>query len=611
MCICRWQDELEEALKYKNAVIICGNIRDKYLYENPYVDGEICLVDLYDYLSRKLGGCSSRLISYDPISGERALADSHEDISDPPSERDFDEARAELVGTRGVESRERATSESTADRDLERINRALYESECITYVINFADKITPQKAETEEDMKRVLRLEKMTQGMNPSNRLVLVYLLRDQIPYELYLNQPKAMVVEIPLPDRKQLEVLFKEVYRMSEHDVEQARNIADGLLMIEVDQIISVLEDGFDAKVFEDRVRLYRYGEEESPWNEISLDRINHAFDVFTEEIQGQDEAVQSVINVIIRARADIQRKTGGNPRSPRGKLFFAGPTGVGKTLTAKILAQFLFGSKEAFLRFDMSEYGQDHQVSRLTGAPPGYIGYEEGGTLTNAIKKRPFSIVLFDEIEKAHAKVFDIFLQILEDGRLTDSRGETVYFSEAVILFTSNLGTRSKDITGTPIDEKERLKELLKRTDIESIREHFTRAVEDFFQLELSRPELLNRIGRENIVVFNHIWTDETVRAMLDRNLLQVQEEFNRSYAHSSPSLSLEIAEAEVREFLFKLIIQDITVSGGRSVDRVINQRIRDKLAWCTLKAEFDGMDSAVIWVRVDGEELQFELV
>ena len=166
---------------------------------------------------------------------------------------------------------------------------------------------------------------------------------------------------------------------------------------------------------------------------------------------MRGQRPAVTKTIDILMRSVMGLtgaQARASGN--RPRGVLFFAGPTGVGKTELAKTLTQLIFGDERAYIRFDMSEFAEEHTGARLLGAPPGYIGYDAGGELTNAVREKPFSVVLFDEIEKAHPRILDKFLQILEDGRLTDGRGETAYFSEAILVFTSNLGITVEDEHG-----------------------------------------------------------------------------------------------------------------------------------------------------------------
>ena len=202
---------------------------------------------------------------------------------------------------------------------------------------------------------------------------------------------------------------------------------------------------------------------------------------------------------------------------------LFFAGPTGTGKTETAKALAEKLFGDESACIRFDMSEYGQSHSDQKLMGAPPGYIGYEAGGQLTNAVKKNPFAILLFDEIEKAHPSILDKFLQLLEDGRMTDGQGNTVYFSETIIIFTSNLGMYVKDAFGN------RHANVTMDMSYSEVEDAIRQAVGDFFKLELGRPEILNRIG-ENIVVFDFIRQEAgeaILRAQVNKIIRRMEEQ------------------------------------------------------------------------------------
>src|SRR5262249_9279170 len=199
--------------------------------------------------------------------------------------------------------------------------------------------------------------------------------------------------------------------------------------------------------------------------------EKLVHLGEHLHQRVIGQDEAVQAVASAVIRARAGIK-----DPNRPIGSFIFLGPTGVGKTELARALAEFLFDSEQAMIRIDMSEYMEKHTVARLIGAPPGYVGYEEGGQLTEAVRRRPYCVLLFDEIEKAHSDVFNVLLQLLDDGRLTDGQGRTVDFKNTVVIMTSNLGSQA--ITTA-------------RGSYETIREEVLNALRQHF-----RPEFLNRV-------------------------------------------------------------------------------------------------------------------
>ncbi len=612
MAVSRWQTELEDTLATKSAVILCGDIRGLHLSTPSFSEDLLELLPLKDCLSRILSGIVSEIYFYDPISKIKQISDfSSEGAAETGVAGDHDLTHAggsdpELDSTSAGRI---PSTRSPIDRDLDRIRLALTESTDTCYVIQYADKVTQKSPDTEDANRLILNLEKTIENMPETNRLVLVYLFSDQVPRELYQQNPKVNMIEVPSPDRKDLQILFERYYHLPVHEAERARDVADGLRFMEIDQIVRSLGDDFDTGTFEGAVRQYKFGERQNYWDEVSLDKLDHARDSFEEAIKGQDSAIDKVITVLVRARADIQRKTGGNTRSPRGKLIFAGPTGVGKTLMARTIAQFLFGSPDNVLRFDMSEYAAEFQVARLYGAPPGYVGYESGGTLTNSIKAKPFSVVLFDEIEKAHARVFDIFLQVLEDGRLTDSQGETVFFSESLVIFTSNLGTRTRDIMDNPIDERERLEKLREAGDTNAIRQHFLDSVDSFFQYEISRPELLNRIGWDNISVFDYISTDNA-KAIFDSALRKLVREFNSSYANSIPRLQIDMDLEAVRDQLHRQNLYLTEDMGGRHVDNVINSAIRDQLARLVLKAEHDGMEEATINISVDDDNLDFDL-
>jgi ATP-dependent Clp protease ATP-binding subunit ClpB len=282
---------------------------------------------------------------------------------------------------------------------------------------------------------------------------------------------------------------------------------------------------------------------------------------------VVGQDEAIVAVSNAVRRARAGLQ-----DPNRPLGSFIFLGPTGVGKTELARALAEFLFDDEHAMVRIDMSEYMEKHTVSRLVGAPPGYVGYEEGGQLTEAVRRRPYSVLLFDEIEKAHADVFNILLQVLDDGRLTDAQGRTVDFKNTVIIMTSNIGSQWITELG-PHDDAE-----MRQRVTEALRAHF-------------RPEFLNRI--DEIVIFHSLSRDQIAK-IVEIQLSGLRKRLGERH------LRIELTDA-AKELLANEGYDP--VYGARPLKRAIQRRILDPLAQAVLRGEFREGET----VEVDAENGQ----
>lgn len=306
--------------------------------------------------------------------------------------------------------------------------------------------------------------------------------------------------------------------------------------------------------------------------------ERLLHLEDELHKRVIGQDEAVQAVARAIRRSRAGLK-----DPKRPIGSFIFLGPTGVGKTELAKTLAQALFGDEDAMIRLDMSEYQERHTVSRLVGAPPGYVGYEEGGQLTEAVRRKPYSVILLDEIEKAHPDVFNVLLQVLEDGRLTEAKGRTVDFRNTVIIMTSNAGAETihgKAVLGFTTDKD------TKRAH-EEMKERVMDAVKRIF-----RPEFINRV--DEIIVF-HSLTKDDLKAIVDLQLKDVENRLKESM-----EVSMEVTD-RAKE---KLIEEGTDPEyGARPLRRAILRLIEDPLSDKVLRGEFKEHDRILVDVDDEG--------
>lgn len=439
-----------------------------------------------------------------------------------------------------------------------------------------------------------------------NNLLILVCDKMNDLPTFLYINNPRARSIHLELPDREERARFINRYFRhfggterlgttppsaVTQDFVDLTEGLSNyelrSLVGFSAKEGIPICEPDSNASNVKRITEMYKYGVTSSAWDQIEGDRLANAEAFVRARIKGQEAAICRVLDLVKRAKLGLAAGEGRGSSRPRGVLFFAGPTGVGKTEMAKALAALLFGQEERLVRFDMSEYATPQSDQRLLGAPPGYVGYEEGGQLTNAVKKNPFSILLFDEIEKAHGSVFDKFLQILDDGRLTDGKGETVYFSECVIIFTSNLGTvarvekdgKTSQVLVTPDMPYPQMRDLM----IEEIRHHFN--------FVLGRPEILNRFG-DSFVVFDFI------KPPLDQEIVDLLIAKLVEAARETRQLNLTVTRL-VRDRLVTLA-QNNLHHGGRGIRNVIDTALINPLS----RVLFDR--NAGLGARVEASDL-----
>lgn len=397
-------------------------------------------------------------------------------------------------------------------------------------------------------------------------------------------------------PDYKEIEnkiaeVVDKKKQAVEEQDFELAGSLRDeekNLLDQRTEMMEQIKSDGVDLF---DEVDEEAIAEVLSIWTGIPVYKLTEEEtqkllkmeDELHKRVIGQQDAVTSVSQAIRRTRAGLK-----DPKRPGGSFIFLGPSGVGKTELAKTLAEFLFGDEDALISLDMSEYMERHTVSRLVGSPPGYVGYEEGGQLTEAVRRRPFSVVLFDEVEKAHPDVFNTLLQILEEGRLTDAQGRSVDFRNTILIMTSNLGTadlRKANVGFTRVDEAVSY-ERMKDTVNDALKAHF-------------RPEFLNRV--DEAIVFHELSRDE-VTEIVDLMIKRTSEQLR------AQGLGLELTDAAKAWLARKGY--DPTL-GARPLRRAIQRHVEDALSERILYKEFDAGQIIVVDIDEDTDEIVFRSI
>lgn len=569
----QWVKELNLFLPQNSNFLISGNIYDSYFYENTPLN-------LTDFLGRWLVEKQgySQVISYIPLSGFFHVYG---------DEKIFNEATGEKILNKD--------KKATLENDYEVIKKLIKnEKYPVALIINYASRIE----EIAEGDFRTFLFKIFKDAVDPKAKKVrtengakynLIFHLLDKegdIPSWFYVDKPKIKSILIQKPDilvRK--EAVKKILKAFSKDDESLADEITDKTHGMYVREIISVFQiakqNDIKPENISQAIRTYKTGVKENPWENIEKEKIKNIESIITKRVKGQDEAVKKASTIIKRAFFNLSGSQFSTfSQRPKGVLFFAGPTGVGKTELAKTIAQIIFGSEDAMIRFDMSEFRHDHSDQRLLGAPPGYVGYEQGGELINKIRENPFSVVLFDEIEKAHPRVMDIMLQLLDEGVLTSGRGEKAYFSESIIIFTSNLGASQMTIAN----------------GYEKNKEIANKYIERYFKEEIRRPEILNRIGK-NIVVFNFIEKEdakEIAKSMIEKVLKKLQKDKDIR------------AEIENINHILDIVTTDLSM-GGRGIGNTIEEMFVNPLS--QLLFEHDVEPKSSIKLYIDEGRLNLE--
>lgn len=603
----KWLRDLLRLLPIRPQFVLSGNVGDRFLLQDD--SGVYKIRDLHECLWAMLSPLGyTFLVRYDPIDG----------ISLYPS---GGEAMERLAMPLGI----KLTGEAGARKmpvNLDNLSSVLRKIALredgnklrVAVVIDYASRISASPQQLSDEAHNFFRsCEKLAnesvplfvQDKNLFNPIIWLTGRAQELPSWYGLGNSRIHYADVSKPDNDQrlkaATVLLPKFADSKSTDAAHLEGYA---------KVFADLTDGFTIRNMfdvatlakaqdlaladiDDAVRSFKTGDQtlDSPWRSGGLKaKIRAAEDKIRQRVLGQSGAIEQTLDILKRS---VMGLTGAQAKSghgkPRGVLFFAGPTGVGKTELAKALSESIFGDEKAYIRFDMSEFSAEHSDARLLGAPPGYVGYEGGGELTNAVRLRPFSVILFDEIEKANGKILDKFLQILEDGRLTDGRGETVYFSESVIVFTSNLGIVKQGEDGRPamtVNPGDSY-ETVKKTVLEEIKQHFT--------FKLSRPEILNRLG-DNIVVFNFIEKELAVR-IFEMMLGHIQTRIKDEH-----KATLHLSDA-ARRLLLDWCTGDLA-NGGRGIGNRMESALINPLARALFELEEIGSKRVEVVRAIKGD-------
>lgn len=594
----KWQQEISSFKGIKSTFIIEGNINDLYPYYMSQVENvaPTSFMDLSAILLRLFnenqGQTDYDFVYCDPASGfHNKFGDRFGNIEEFYSK--YGRGGDDIASLFNVDRLFKKTCKVDDIEQLsEVIRNAMVDIERekpISIVMNFASRYisSPTNLDASESK---LFLNLLVSSVNAGrsndsyNTLILVVEKFNDLPAWFFYNNPNVRTISIPNPDKEMRTTFIDKEYGEFQTDADLQKvkdkfvDQTDGLKNRELKELHALyarLKSKDNSTELLDTLSIYKYGIIDNMWHTIDKQKIVDLEGLLKKRVMGQDQAVMKTVNIVKRAVSGLsgmQHSSGQN--KPRGVLFFAGPTGTGKTELTKALAEQLFGDENNCIRFDMSEYSEGHADQKLFGAPPGYVGYEAGGQLTNAIKEKPFSILLFDEIEKAHPSIMDKFLQILEDGRMTDGQGNTVYFSETLIIFTSNLGIVRQYVDHSGREQREQL--VSPEESYDEIQPKVVDAIKNHF-----KPEVLNRIGN-NIIVFDFI-REEASQSIVKNQMKKINQRVLKQN-----KLNIIANEDVVQYFCDLAIVLEVREMGGRGIGNLMEDKYINPLSEFIFEAD-----------------------
>ena len=582
----KWIKEFEKSLITNPQFILWGNIYDIYPWQKE--DGYISLLKLDIFLKEfLLQNHYDAILYYEPIGGLRVLEGDEERLKDAIEQKIEKDKPTKLSLTRFADLLEKIDQQ-----------KELAIATIFNYSSRLKDNFIPQ-VEVDEFFYKIYRIlqnstPKKFNTKDFAQYNIISFLVDKEEDFPLwYISENKKIkTIPIPKPDFFAREIaikaLFKRVKGYNEAPVEKQKlyesifiDQTTDLFLYEIRSIILLaLKEGAKYNEILEIINKYKLGIMENEWAKVSKEKLLKSKEILSKRVIGQENALNRATDILKRAYFNLSGSQFSKySNKPKGVMFFVGPTGVGKTELAKAITQLIFGNENNYLRFDMSEFSAEHTTQRLLGAPPGYVGYESGGELINAVKKNPFSVLLFDEIEKAHPRIMDIFLQILDDGRITSAKGETIYFNETIIIFTSNLGVYEKDKNQPTINPQ---------MDYETISKILLESIENYFKYRLQRPEILNRIGN-NIVVFDFIRKENATKIfekMLNNIIEKLEEDFN---------IKLLIPQT-IKSIMMELALEDLSM-GGRGIGNRLEDIFINPLSRALFEIDIEEKEVGII--------------